>query len=108
MIQLSEVAADKIKVLISQQTLSDDGGLRIYANSGCCSNSSYGMALEEKQQPNDRVFVTQGIRVLVDQASFSQLEGASVDYYKDENTEGFKIDKPQAEHNCECGGGCNC
>ena len=108
MIQLSEVAADKIKVLISQQALSDDGGLRIYANSGCCSNSSYGMALEDKQNPEDRVFVTHGIKVLVDQASFSQLEGASVDYYKDENTEGFKIEKARSEHNCECGGGCNC
>jgi len=48
MIQITENAAEQIKVLISQQDLSTEGGLRIYANSGCCSNNSYGMALGDK------------------------------------------------------------
>ncbi len=107
MIQLSEIAAQKIKSLIAQQSLPESSGLRIYANSGCCSNDSYGMALEVKQNPEDNVFITQGIRVLMDQTSYSQLDGASVDYYQDEHTEGFKIEKLSSDHNCECGGG-NC
>lgn len=106
MIQISEVAAEKIKVLISEQSLSDEGGLRIYANSGCCSNDTYGMTLEEKQYPEDNVFMSQGVRVLVDPNSFSQLEGASVEYYKDDNTEGFTIAKSQDHtQQCGCGGG---
>jgi len=108
MIQISETAAEKIKVLITEQALNDEGGLRIYANSGCCSNKSYGMSLEEKQYPEDNVFVSQGVRVLVDPASFEQLEGASVEYYKDENTEGFTIAKPNNHTQCGCGGGGNC
>lgn len=110
MIQLSEIAAEKIKGIISEQTLSEQGGLRIYANSsGCgCSGGSYGMALDEQQRDEDNVFESQGVRLLVDPVSFAQLEGASVDYYKDDQTEGFRIDKPQAQHNCKCGGGCNC
>ena len=108
MIQLSEIAAEKIKVLIAQQSLAEEGGLRIYASSGCCSNNSYGMALEHRQHPEDNVFVSQGVRVMIDPASYAQLEGASVEYYKDENTEGFTIAKPQTHSNCECGGGCNC
>jgi len=108
MIQITETAAEKIKVLISQQDLSEEGGLRIYANSGCCSNSSYGMALENKQHPEDNVFDSQGVRVLVDPASFAQLEGASVEYYKDDNAEGFTILKPKAQSNSSCGGDCNC
>ena len=108
MIQLSETAAEKIKVLIDEQSLSNEGGLRIYANSGCCSNNSYGMALEEKQHPEDNVFESQGIRVMVDPGSFAQLEDASVEYYKDANSEGFTISKPQDHNDCECGGGCNC
>jgi len=108
MVQLSQVAADKIKVLISEQNLTDQGGLRIYANSGCCSNSSYGMALEANQKPEDNVFESMGVKVLVDPASFAQLEGASVEYYKDENAEGFTINKPHAQSNCGCGGSCNC
>jgi len=108
MIQITETAAEKIKVLIDQQDLSPEGGLRIYANSGCCSNSTYGMSLESKQHPEDNVFDSQGVRVLVDPASFSQLEGASVEYYKDENAEGFTILKPQAHSSCGCGGNCSC
>jgi len=108
MIQISETAAAKIKVLISEQSLADEGGLRIYASSGCCSNNSYGMSLEQKQHPEDNVFVSQGVRILVDPASFSQLEGASVEYYKDENTEGFTIAKSDNHAQCGCGGGCNC
>ena len=108
MIQLSEMAAEKIRVLIDEQALAKEGGLRIYASSGCCSNNSYGMALEEKQHPEDNVFESRGIRVMVDPSSFAQLEGASVEYYKDENTEGFKIEKTQTHNHCECGGGNNC
>ena len=108
MIQLSEVAAEKIKGLILQQDLPEAGGLRIYANSGCCSNNSYGMALEANQHPEDNVFESQGVRVLVDPMSLAQLEGASVEYYKDENAEGFTINKPKAHSDCGCGGGCNC
>jgi len=106
MIQISETAAEKIKVLISEKALTEEGGLRIFANSGCCSNNSYGMALEEKQYPEDNVFVSQGVRILVDPSSFAQLEGASVEYYKDDNTEGFTIAKPTNGHTqCGCGGG---
>ena len=108
MIQLSETAAEKIKVLITQQSLPEEGGLRIYASSGCCSNDSYGMALEEKQASEDNVFVSQGVRVLVDPSSYSQLEGASVEYYKDEYNEGFRIEKPETHSHCGCGGGGSC
>ncbi len=116
MIQITQAAAEKIKVIIGQQELSSEGGLRIYANSGsgCCSNNSFGMALENNQHPEDNVFDSQGVRVLVDPASFAQLEGASVEYYKDDNTEGFTILKPQSGSskgcggNCNCGGSCNC
>ena len=108
MIQLSETAAEKIKGLLSQQNLAETAGLRVYANSGCCSNNSYGMALEPESKPEDQVFETQGIRVLVDPASLEQLEGASIDYYKDEHAEGFAIHKPQSHSHCGCGGGCNC
>lgn len=108
MIQLSEMAAEKIKDLIAQQSMEKDGGLRIYANSGCCSNKSYGMSLDNKHYPEDNVFESQGVRILVDPTSFAQLEGASVNYYKDDNQEGFTIDKPSNHHQCGCGGGCNC
>ena len=108
MIQLSEMAAEKIKDLISQQNLDTQGGLRVYANSGCCSNSSYGMALEHASKPEDNIFESQGVRVLVDPVSFDQLEGASIEYYKDENSEGFTINKPRKDSHCGCGGGCNC
>lgn len=109
MIQISEVAAEKIKGLIQEKPLAEEGGLRIFANSGCCSNNSFGMSLENKQYPEDNVFESQGVRVLVDPSSFAQLEGASVNYYKDDNMEGFTIEKSQDHtHQCGCGGGCNC
>lgn len=110
MIQISEQAAEKIKGLITEKNIATEGGLRIYAQGGgCgCSSSSYGMSLENEKYPEDNVFETQGIRVLVDPNSFTQLEGASVNYYKDDNTEGFTIEKPHSHGQCGCGGGCNC
>ena len=109
MIQITENAAEKLKVIIGEQDLSDEGGLRVYANSGCCSNNSYGMALENKRHPEDNVFDSQGVTVLVDPVSLAQLEGASIEYYNDENAEGFAIRKPKEHSSCGCGnGGCGC
>ncbi|NQV14163.1 iron-sulfur cluster assembly accessory protein [bacterium] len=108
MIQLSETAAEKIKVLISEQSLADIGGLRVYASSGCCSNRSFGMALEAEPHPEDNVFLSQGVRVLVDPSSYSQLEGANIGYKHNETSEGFTIEKAQGHSQCKCGGNCNC
>ncbi len=64
-------------------------GIRIYvAGTGCCG-PTYGLDLQEEQMPNDKVVEKNGLRVFVDKDLHETLSVMQLDYYADENVEGF-------------------
>ncbi len=101
-ITLTEPAAVAIQELIAKRDL-DDYALRVFLTEGGCSGFQYGMALENNIREDDQVFEAHGVKVVVDEVSLLNLEGANIDYVDDVMNSGFKIDNPNAVAACGCG-----
>lgn len=116
-ITLSPAASKAVSEIMLQRKL-DGYALRVYlAGSSCCSSVNFGMALDDNIRDEDRVFETDGVKVVVDQISMDYLQGAKIDYVNDpERGAGFLVDSPIArpqshahgEESCACGGSCSC
>lgn len=81
----------------------ENWGIRIYiAGSGHCG-PTYGLNPQEESMPNDDVIAKNGLRVFVDKELSKVISGLQLDYYKDENVEGFIF----TGTNPSCGSCCN-
>jgi len=99
---LTSKAAEMVKDLISQQDR-DDLALRVYVAGGGCSGLQYGMALDENIEPDDQVFESGGVKVVVDSMSLRYIAGSTVDYVDSGMGGGFKVENPNATGGCGCG-----
>lgn len=101
-VELSDLAAEKLRGIMQEKGLADHG-LRVFIAGGGCSGFQYGMAFENQMEEGDFVFETKGVRIYVDPASAMYLEGASVDYVDSLMGGGFRIENPNAVSTCSCG-----
>jgi iron-sulfur cluster assembly protein len=81
----------------------DELGLRVYVQPGGCSGFSYGMAIDDDSDDDDRVYRFEGIRVVVDPFSLQHIEGAEIDYVDALMGGGFQVRNPNAAKSCACG-----
>jgi iron-sulfur cluster assembly protein len=103
MITLTDRAATELKDLMTSQNKTN-AALRVWVAGGGCSGLSYGMALDENDpEADDKVFETDGVKLIVDTLSLGYMEGSSVDYVDDVLGGGFKIENPNATSSCGCG-----
>jgi iron-sulfur cluster assembly accessory protein len=103
MVQLTPVAVNKVKEILTQQTPSPVG-LRVAVVGGGCSGFSYHMAFENQvNDASDNVYEFDGLKVLVDQMSEMYLDGVQVDYIETIEGSGFKFNNPNVKSTCGCG-----
>ena len=104
MINVSERAAVEMKRVIEEQP-AKDAAIRVFVSGACgCGSAHYGMGVEDEILPEETVFETAGVRLVVDQESAPYLEGAEIDYQDGLMGRGFTIKSP----NQGGGGGCGC
>jgi iron-sulfur cluster assembly accessory protein len=106
-LNVSEDAAQRLGLIVTQQAESEDQGLRIFSRGGgCgCSGPSFAMGVDAAGD-GDNVLDLHGVRFIVDPETATSLEGASIDYTDDDlMRRGFTIDAPNAQAE---GGGCGC
>ena len=60
MIQITDVAASRIKMLMARQGM-NEGGLRVGIKGGGCSGLSYTVAWEKEARLGDEVVEAQGV-----------------------------------------------
>ena len=101
-ITVTKKASVKIKELIKSEK-KEGHGLRIEVVSGGCTEHQYNMDFDKKEKKNDKVIKSEGVKLFVDNESFSVLKGAKIDYIESLHGEGFKITNPNAEDTCGCG-----
>lgn len=101
-VQLSDVAASKVKTLLQQEGR-DDLRLRIGVQPGGCSGLIYQLYFDERTLDGDLVREFDGVEVVVDRMSAPYLEGASIDFADTIEKQGFTIDNPNAGGSCACG-----
>ncbi|HTP00399.1 MAG TPA: iron-sulfur cluster assembly accessory protein [Anaerolineales bacterium] len=116
-ISLTPAASKAVSDILTERKL-EDYALRVYlAGSSCCSGVSFGMALDNNIRDVDRIFESEGVKIVVDEVSMDYLQGARIDFVNDpERGAGFLVDSPLAdahaheheEGGCACGGSCSC
>ena len=102
MVQLTDIAAEKVRAFMEGQTAEGGVGLRVGVRGGGCSGFQYALALDE-QRDDDHVFEAQGIKVIVDPASLRYVDGSTVDYTESFQGQGFEVQNPNVVSSCGCG-----
>lgn len=101
MIHLSQAAAGEIgRLQLKQQP---NSLLRLTVKEGGCSGWFYDMSFDKTIKSDDRLFEVNGIKVIIDTASFVYLNGLALDYSEDLMGGGFRFHNPQAIASCGCG-----
>ena len=101
-LDLTDLAVAMAIKMMQRQGL-DGGALRVSVSGGGCSGFQYSLGLDDKQRPDDLVLEQGGVRVFVDPASASYLNGVTIDYVNALHGAGFKFVNPNAGRTCGCG-----
>lgn len=103
MITITDKGAEKVhEFLASQQADVQLAGLRVGVRGGGCSGFQYQLAFDE-QRPEDEVFESHGLKLLVDSASLPFVRGSVIDYQESLQGAGFKVENPNVVAACGCG-----
>ena len=101
-ITLSDKAADRVKVIMSQAIVPIIG-VRVGVASGGCAGMSYVMEYAKKADPNDEIIEDKGVKVLIDPKAIMYLLGTEMDYKKEELSSTFVFKNPNETERCGCG-----
>lgn len=77
--------------------------LRLRVTAGGCSGFGYKLSFESGSQPGDHVVEAHGLKVLIDPKSAPIVAGSTLDFSDAMLGGGFKVNNPQAVHECACG-----
>ncbi len=100
-ITLTEKAAKHV-----QKSLSSRGkglGLRLGVKTSGCSGMSYVMEFADEMQPEDQLFESQGVKIIVDTKSLLYIDGTELDFVREGLNEGFQFNNPNVKDSCGCG-----
>jgi iron-sulfur cluster assembly accessory protein len=107
-IAMTEQAARVIREAFAAEGVdTQDGLIRVGAHPGGCSGYKYDMDFTESSavQPTDRVFESQGIRIVVDATCLNEVLGSvEIDYQRGSMIEsGFTFRQLTSGAQCGCG-----
>lgn len=100
-ITLTHRAAEHVKGMLAYQ----DGatGLRLGLTKSGCSGFAYVMDFAQSVEPTDRVFESNGVKVVVAEDNLDLLDGMELDYVRDGLNEMFRFNNPNVKNQCGCG-----
>ncbi len=107
MIQLTETAAKRIEQVKKDEKAQVDSFLRVNVKKGGCSGMSYDMKFDTTISDNDKVFESNGQKLVVDKSSYLYLIGMTLDFQGGLNGQGFVFSNPNATKTCGCGSSFN-
>ena len=100
-ITLTEKAANRALAYIAKKE--EAQGLRLGVRNTGCSGYMYTVGLADTIDPDDQVFESQGVKVVVSVKNLPYLDGIELDYAKSGLNEGFRFHNPNAKESCGCG-----
>jgi len=78
-------------------------GIRLGVRTSGCSGMAYTLEFADETRPEDLVFESEGVQVIVDPKSLLYLDGTQLDYTREGLNEGFKFNNPNVKDACGCG-----
>jgi iron-sulfur cluster assembly protein len=78
-------------------------GVRLGVRTSGCSGMAYKLEFADESNPEDVVFESLGVKVVVDPQSLPYLDGTELDFAREGLNEGFKFNNPNVKDACGCG-----
>ena len=100
-VTLSERAAEHVAKFLAKR--GKGIGVRLGVKTSGCSGMAYKLEFADAAEPEDVVFDSRGLKVLIDPRSMPYLDGTELDYAKEGLNEGFKFNNPNVKDQCGCG-----
>ena len=100
-VTLSERAAQHVTNFLAKR--GKGVGIRLGVRTSGCSGMAYTLEFADESRPEDLVFGSNGVNVLIDPKSLVYLEGTELDFVREGLNEGFKFNNPNAKNHCGCG-----
>ena len=100
-VTLTESAAKRVSNFIEKR--GKGVGLRLAVKTSGCSGLAYAIEFADETAPDDLLFESYGVTVLVDPKSHVFLVGTELDFVREGLNEGFKFNNPNVKDACGCG-----
>jgi iron-sulfur cluster assembly protein len=100
-ITVTDNAAQRIRTFLDKR--GKGIGLRLGIKTTGCSGLAYVLEFVDEPNPEDQVFESQGVKIIVDPKSLVYIDGTELDYGKEGLNEGFKFENPNVKDQCGCG-----
>lgn len=100
-VTLSEAAAQHVGNFLAKR--GKGIGIRLGVKTSGCSGMAYKLEFADAAEPEDVVFESRGLKVLVDPKSLPYIDGTELDYAREGLNEGFKFNNPNVKDQCGCG-----
>ena len=100
-VTLTEAAAKHVQKYLARR--GKGVGLRVGVKTSGCSGMAYKLEFADQVEPDDKVWDSFGVKVLVDEKSLPYLDGTELDYTREGLQEGFKFHNPNEKSRCGCG-----
>lgn len=100
-VTLTENAAERVRKFLTQRGKGE--GLRLGVRNSGCSGKAYVIEYADRIEPEDLVYESHGVKVIVDPKSLIYLDGTELDYSREGLNEGFKFNNPNVKNSCGCG-----
>ena len=78
-------------------------GVRLGVTTSGCSGLSYKLEYVDEIAPEDMVFESEGVKVIIDPKSLAYIDGTQLDFVREGLNEGFKFSNPNERDRCGCG-----
>ena len=100
-VTLTEAAAKHVQKYLARR--GKGVGLRLGVKTSGCSGMAYKLEFADQVEPDDKVWESFGVKVLVDEKRLPYLDGTELDYTREGLQEGFKFHNPNEKSRCGCG-----
>ena len=100
-ITMTEAAAKHVGKALTQR--GKGIGLRLGVRTAGCSGMAYKLEYVDELNPDDLVFESSGVKIVIDPKSLAYLDGTELDFTREGLNEGFKFNNPNVQDECGCG-----
>ncbi len=99
-VELTEPAAARVREFMARE---GGLGLRVDVRRTGCSGWAYDVGIARQAEASDRVFESQGLKVLVSEQAMNMVAGTTVDFVHEGLTREFRFRNPNVTGECGCG-----
>ena len=100
-ITMTPAAASHVRCSLDGRGKGD--GIRLGVRTTGCSGLAYVLEFVDEAAPEDVVFESHGVKVIIDPKSLVYLDGTELDFVREGLNEGFKFNNPNVRGECGCG-----